>query len=194
VADVDFLVAEARRLHPEYPRRAADFEAAAEALKRRASELSDREYLFRAMELVARLGDGHSVLYGPGEDSPLEVPEGSLPVLFYLFEEGLYVVDGTDPGAELIGRRVSRIGRRTPEELLEHSRTLHGAENPMTMRWLGVHFYFPGIGFLLDAGAVDDPERVGLELSGADGETEAVVLPVGDFQSPASCARRRSRV
>lgn len=183
-ADVDFLLAEAARLHPEYLRRKAAFEKAGAELKSRASDLTDREVLFGLTRMVALLGDGHSSLYGPGEGTPLNVPGGALPVLFYLFDDGLFVVDGEGPGAELVGRQVSKIGRRTPHELLEFSRQLHGAENSMTMKWLGVHFSFPQASFLLEADAIDDPARVALELVSATGETETVVLTAGSHDFP----------
>ena len=184
VADIDFLIEEARRLHPAWHQRGPAFEAMAERLKQRAPDLSDTQFLFETMRLVTLLGDGHSWVYGPVEGSPLEAPSKSLPVLFFLFDEGLYIVDGVEEGAALIGRRVDRIGSRTPAELLAHSRAQHGAENDMTMRWLGVHFYFPQTNFLIDAGAIDEADEVKLELATDSGGTEVVVLPTGNHQFP----------
>jgi len=183
-ADVDYLVDEARRLRPDYASVKARFEAAAEDLKEQLPTLNDRQYLFGLMRLVALLGDGHSVVYGPTEDSPLQVSNASLPVKFYLFAEGLYVVDGVGAGANLIGRQVERVGSKTPQELLEHSRQLHGSDNPMTMRWLAPQFYFGSVAFLLDAGAIDDPSAVSLVLASEDGSSETVRLASGDYHFP----------
>lgn len=183
-ADIDYLVGEARRLHPVYGRVGPRFEAAAARLKSEVATLGDREYLYDLMRLVALLGDGHSVVYGPTKNSPLKVSNQALPVKFYLFEEGLYVVDGAGEGEKLIGRRVERIGRKTPEELLEHSRELHGAENSMTMRWLAPQFYFGEVSFLEDTGAVDRPGLVPLTLANGDGSTETVHVNSGDFTFP----------
>jgi hypothetical protein len=183
-ADIDYLVGEARRLRPDYTKVGPPFEAAATHLKRELPTLGDREYLFDLMRLVALLGDGHSVVYGPTKDSPLHVTTAALPVKFYLFDEGLYIVDGTGAGEKLIGRRVERIGSKTPIELLEHSRKLHGAENPMTMRWLAPQFYFGGVSFLLDAGAITDVRTVTLTLASTDGKPDAVELEPGEYEFP----------
>lgn len=64
-ADIDHLVAEARRMHagPDRPAFQPSFAAAAEELKRRVPSLSDPRLAVEVQRLMAMLGDGHSILY-----------------------------------------------------------------------------------------------------------------------------------
>ena len=63
--DIDFLVAEARRVHagPSRPAHAPAFAEAAADLSRRVPELPDHRVVVEVQRLLARLNDGHSLVY-----------------------------------------------------------------------------------------------------------------------------------
>jgi len=116
--DVDYLVEEAQRMHggPDRPAFGAHFQQQAAALRDAIPDLSDREVLGGMMHLLAILGDGHTGIYGPDGDSPLQISPNRLPLKFYWFAEGIYVVDGVGAAAELAGKRILTIGDLSPEE------------------------------------------------------------------------------
>ena len=93
--DIDYIVhhAQARHAGPTRPAFAPAFINQATTLRNRIDELTDLAVLTGLRQLVALLDDGHSTIYGPGPDTPLTITSGRLPLRFYWFEEGLYIID-----------------------------------------------------------------------------------------------------
>lgn len=180
--DVDYLVEEARRLHtaPDRTAFSTAFDSAAARLKERIPELSNDRIVQELSRLMTLLGDGHSGIYGPGPDSPLEFDAGSLPLLFYGFEDGLFVVDAMEDARRWIGYRVVRFGDRPASEVLGALDRYVHHDNAMTVRWLGTRFKLPTVGFLHAVGATDDPTRATLTLEGPDEGTRDVTFEAGD--------------
>ena len=117
-ADLDFLLAEARRLHaaPHAPAQGDGFAGAVEALKTRVATLSDVQVVLEIQRLLAILGDGHTVMdFGSASDFGLEV----LPLRLYAFADGLFVVDAAPDYRDLIGARVVTLAGRDPASLTE---------------------------------------------------------------------------
>lgn len=170
--DIEVLVERAQREHasPARPAFSAPFVEGARDLATSVGEKSDGEVLFEVMRLVALLGDGHSSIFGPAADSPLDVDQRLLPVTMHLFAEGVFIVDGEGAGADLAGCRVSRIGGVDVEELLRRLAPSRGMDNEHTWTWLGPRHYLPRASMLRVAGA---------ELSG-DAAVLDVVTPEGD--------------
>lgn len=145
--DLDFFAAEARRLHaaPGRPAFTPAFEAAVEGLKARIDALDDLAVALELQKIVvAHLADGHSVIY------PVPTPRvdfgGVLPVRFYLFSDGLYVIAADPAQSDLVGRRVTAIGDRPVEELLAGLAALVSHDNDQGLLWLGpLYLRFPGI-------------------------------------------------
>lgn len=190
--DLDFLVAEARRLHagPERPARSRAFRDAAGRLRERIPELSEREIIIELQRLVASLGDGHSVVYGIrwGEDPG---SRRALPVVFYLFDDGLHVVDAAPGHRELVGSRVLRLGEKTPEDVLDALAPYVNRDNEMTLAWLGVRFFMCFPDYLRAAGATsaDGSVRLTVRLpaggeAGADGTVRTVTLSPARYEFP----------
>lgn len=180
--DVDYLVEEARRLHtaPDRPAVSTAFDSAVARLKERIPELSNDRIVLELSRLMTLLGDGHSGIYGPGPDSPLAFDAGSLPLLFYGFEDGLFVVDAMEDARRWIGSRVVRFGNRPASEILRSLDDYVHHDNAMTVRWLGTRFMLPTLGFLHGIGATDDPTRATLTLERPDGSTRDVIFEAGD--------------
>ena len=135
--DLDFFVTEARRLHgaPERPTAAPAFAQAVSDLKSRVGALDDLAVAIELQKIVvAFLGDGHSVVY------PMPTPHvdfgGVLPVRFYLFSDGLFVVGARPEQAQLVGRRVRAIGGKPVPELLTGLRTLVSRDNDQGLAWM----------------------------------------------------------
>lgn len=176
--DLDYLVAEARRLHagPERPAFSSAFDSAVSALRRRIPALSNDEIVIELQRLVALLGDGHTGIYGPDPDSPLRFEAGFLPVLFYEFEDGLFIVDAMGEARRWIGSRVVAIGPRPAEDVVEELHGFTHRDNPMTVLWLGVRFHLPSLSFLRTVGATEDLSGATLTVRTPAGEERRVRL------------------
>ena len=145
---------------PDRPAFSAAFDSAAAALHDRIPRLSNDRILVELERLVVLLGDGHSGIYGPDPDSPVRFEAGSLPVLFYEFDDGLHIIDAVGDARRWIGSRVLRFGPRPAEDVLRDLSDDVHQDNAMTVKWLGVRFRLPGLAFLHAVGATDGPTRV----------------------------------
>ncbi len=171
--DLEYFLEEAQRLHadPKRPAFSSRFLDSVSDLRSLIPTLTDEQIVLRMMELAAILGDGHTAIYGPFDDSPITMDAGALPVLFYLFSDGLYVVDATPDWSHLTGARVERIGRLAPIEVLDRLHKHRGVDNSMTMSWLGVHFYLRRLTMLRGVGAIDTAKGVTLTLTAEEGDS-----------------------
>lgn len=172
-SDLDFLVAEIRRLHAVYRTQPLPegFERAAATLRERLPALSDEEIIVGLQGLMARLGDGHSTIYFYFGPRSLR----QIPVRFYDFCDGLYVTSAPAGLERLIGARVAAIGSLAPEVALARVAPYVSKDNPMFVRAMGVNLLaFPD--FLHAIGAVADPRHIPLTVLGPGGSRETVDL------------------
>jgi hypothetical protein len=183
-SDLDFLVQEARRVHadPERPAFSPRFEAQAQELREAIPELSNDQILTRMMRLLAFLNDGHTAVYGPGPDTKLEFERRVLPLKFYSFPGGLYIVDGTGEGADHAGSRVLRFGELSAEEVLRRMSEYRGVDNEMTWTWMGPQFYVRQLVMLREVGATTDGGSVELTLLTPEGEERTLTMEGGDYE------------
>ncbi len=183
-SDLDFLVAEARRVHadPERPAFSPRFEAEANELRAAIPDLSDDQVLARMMKLMAILNDGHTGLYGPGPDSKLEFERRVLPFKFYSFPSGLYIVDGDGEWGDLAGSRVVRFGELSAEEVLRRMSAYRGVDNAMTWTWMGPQFCVRQLMLLREVGAIADGGSVELTLVTLEGEDQTLTVEGGNHE------------
>lgn len=183
--DLAYLIEEARRLHadPARPAWSARFEALADSIHERIPVLSDAETILELQRLLVLLDDGHTTTY-PFLENRLGVDFPGLPVVFYRFPEGLYVVDGEAEGASLVGSRVTAIGDLDPDEALRRLSVYVNKDNAITPLWLGVRFYLPGTRYLEAVRAADSAGAATLTVEGPDGTERRVTLRAGhhDFR------------
>jgi len=181
--DIEYLVEEAQRMHAALDRPAwsAHFLAEAAALQKSIPELSDAEVLISIMRLVAILSDGHSAIYGIDPDSPLQVSRNVLPLKFFAFAEGVYVVDGIGAAADFAGNRVLRFGSLSAEETLDRLSKYRGTDNPMTWKWMGPQFYLGRMHLLQAIGATESTDRITLALEDRSGNAFTEELEAGEY-------------
>lgn len=130
--------------------------------------LDDPAITVRLMQLVARLGDGHSAVW-PRSDGSWH----AVPAEFYLFSDGLYLRAAAPEYAEAIGARVLRIGKVSAEEALRRAESVTPRDNAMTLRWIA-----PQVLSILEAldglEIADGTEGLDVEVEGADGARRTV--------------------
>lgn len=182
--DLEFLISEARRMHadPGRPAFSSAFDSMATALHEQIPRLSDDAILQGLKRLLVLLGDGHTSVFGPEPESMLVFESRVLPLRFYHFDDGLYVIDGVDAARCWIGSRVTAFGPVAVEDALHQLAPLTPADNRMTVRWLGVRHVLPRLRFLHAIGATDDPDRATLTLRDPTGRTHRVTLEGGDHE------------
>jgi len=174
-SDLDYLLAEIRRVHAAYRVQPLPegFEPAAAALRERLPSLGDEEIAVGLQGLLARLGDGHSMLYFFGPHALRQ-----LPVRFYDFCDGLYVVGASSGLERLIGSRVAAIGSLDPGPALDRIASYVSRDNPMFVRAMGA-VLLTRPDFLRAIGAVADPLHVPLTVLGPGESRETIELQPG---------------
>jgi len=184
--DVDYLVNEAQSRHagPSRPAFSEAFLSHAETMRAAIADSSDLEVLVLFMELTALLGDGHTGIYGPTADSPLEIDQSTLPLRFYWFEEGLYIIDGLGEAARFAGSQVLRFGELSPAQVSGRLESVRSGDNDMTWVWMAPQFYLPAVELLSVAGATEALDRVELTLRRPSGEVEQLMISGADYTLP----------
>lgn len=106
-ADIDFLLASIRQIHPNPHRLFApsSFDSAAAALKGRLASLSPHGAALETQRILAMVGDGHT----EWATIPTSLRGRWLPLIFRRFEEGWFVRTGDPSYGRLFGKPVARL-------------------------------------------------------------------------------------
>lgn len=174
--DIALVAAEARRVHagPDRPAHGRAFAQAVADLERDIPTLSDRAIVVRLQGLLALLKDGHSLLYpAPGGRDDFAM----LPIDIYLFQDGLFVVNGTGQGAALVGSRIARIGSKSIDELMAAMAPYVSQDNTMAVKAFATMYLIMPT-FLEAWGATDRDGGVTLTVE-RDTTTRQVSLRAG---------------
>ncbi len=143
--DLDFLYSELKRVNPDYRDKPfpAELERRYRELKSRIPQLSDEEIFYGMGRMLAVLRQGHVAIFNPPNDR-------HLPVLFYIFPDGIYIIDAGDDYKNLIGSRVVAFGNTPAEEalrLMAEAQSVDGNNQYIwgTPRMLASTYYLKGI-------------------------------------------------
>ncbi len=130
-ADVQFMLDELVRLHPDPFRNVseAQFRQAAAQLQADIPGLTEWKVNRRLEQLAALLRDGHTFV-----DRFAFFPLRIVPFVFVWFSDGLFVVETLRQHENLIGARLARVGSTDTEEVLERLSTLISHENEQWLR------------------------------------------------------------
>jgi len=188
--DVRFLVEAVDSLHPRPYRwhgRAA-WDSAAADLEHRLPEMRYDQAVAGFSRLLGLLRDGHSRLgqlglpsHGRPALGPLPGPgfEGSYPVEYEVFADGLRITRATERHADLLGARVVAFNGTPVAEVVAALASFVPADNAM---WLlnVLPSYLRSPGYLAAAGVSDDPAApLRLTVTGArDVERERLLAAV----------------
>ena len=148
-----------------------DFDAGVKKLNDAIPKLSDDQIVVEMMKLLRQVGDGHTGILRP----PLR-PEYllALPLQFYLFQEGLFVIAADPKYKELLGARVVRFGDRLVDEVMRALDPVISRDNEM---WpLQVAPYrMRSLPLLRALGMTADPRTIALTID-SDGHQRAVTV------------------
>ena len=128
--DLRFMAGEIRQRHPnpyhhvpktEFDRAVADLDAKIPNLER-------NQIVVGMMRIAAMVGDGHTRVE-PRKDPAFGFP--SLPLKFYLFDDGVFIRAARSEHKELLGARLEAVGGVPVEEALRRVSELASRENAM---------------------------------------------------------------
>jgi tetratricopeptide (TPR) repeat protein len=108
--DLRFLAREIRRLafDPFRLQTESEFETAIEEIEASIPNLTDAQVLVAFNRLLVPLGDGHAYVF-PSSSPGHEALKRTLPLQFYLFQEGLFVIGAVAEHADLLGGQIAAI-------------------------------------------------------------------------------------
>jgi len=182
--DVDYLVAEIVRVNPDFHDRPlpAAFEQRYKELRSRIPDLTDEQIYVGMSRMIAALNQGHTNLWPfvPAAKMAFKV----LPLQFYTFPEGIFVVAAGAGNEDLVGAKLVKIESTPALEALRKIRDIHASDSGMEILWLGPTFLtlaqeLKGLGI---AQNLDRIEVTLLRPSGAELTRTLVTIP---FEKPA---------
>src|SRR5262249_41230309 len=148
------------------------FEAKVREVHHAIPKLTDGQAVLEFMKLMVFLEDGHTAVWNVGEN-PLF--RAALPLRFFWFEEGLFVIVAEPKYKELLGARVQAFDGRTTDEVLKGMSPYVQRDrgNPMSLKM----FLPDGIrklAVLHAAGLIKRPDQVTLTVRDQSGATRDV--------------------
>lgn len=171
--DIDYLLSEIRRLNAVYSKAElpADLLRAADELKKRIPKLTNEQMMFEMQHLLVMLHQAHNTIFLPGPMVKLT----QLPLSFYAFPEGLYIINAAAPYQNLIGAKVLKFDDSTTEQVFKAVPYIIHRENDMAIVDVGAdRIRIPQALFALKL--TKDPTRVALTVEDREGKT-IVVTP-----------------
>lgn len=137
--------------------------------------MTDYQVIVALVQLMVRIGDGHTGLSAPREG---QFAFHMLPIQFYDFKDGLFVKAAHSDYAQLVGKRVVRVGSLSTKDALARIRTTAQRGNDQGVRWMGPR-YLSRIEYLDALGISTGLSSVDVTVVDAKGkETRATVQAV----------------
>ncbi|QNH63082.1 TPR end-of-group domain-containing protein [Hymenobacter sediminicola] len=179
--DLDIFAREARRRGFAVPRAITpdQLDAAVQAVAAAVPRLTDMQLYLELRKLTALLGDGHSNIFPGGER--LTALCQALPVQFYHFEEGLFIISADPKYRELLGAQVLRFGDKTVPQVTEALLPILSRDNAYWPKQVAPYeMRQPAV--LHALGLQPTTDRTTLTLKDLRGRTRQVVLPADASQ------------
>jgi hypothetical protein len=175
--DIDYLVSEIKRVNHLYRTKSLpeNFMMRYQQLKRDVGRLSDEEIFMGMGAMLAPLHQGHvSIAVLPETRLP---SLRTLPLQFYAFPEGIFIVDSDDKNKDLVGSELLMIEDTPTAEVLKRIEEHTSVENNMRIvGWTGMGV-IGNIPVLRGLGVVaKDRDEVRLTLRARNGQTVERVL------------------
>jgi len=178
--DLQLLAREVKRKGYAFvrPLSKEEFDLAVKKLHDAIPKLSDMQVTIEMMKLLRQVGDGHTGLLGSEQRAEWLK---TLPMQFYLFEEGLFIIAADPRYKDLLGAQVLRFGERTVEQVI-------GALDPLISRdneiWVKQRapYLMRSLPLLYGLGLIPAEEKVTLQLREMSGQTRSVEIAADQSQ------------
>ncbi len=153
----------------------SDFDAAVAKLNEDIPQLSEYEILVEMRRILTLLGDGHASA-SFADDHPLA--PATLPLQFYLFEEGLFIIASTPEHADLLGSRVLQFGDTGIAEIIDVFTPTIPRDSDSWIK-LKIPYLIRELPIVHALGLIPSPDQVDLKIQNADGREEVVTVSAG---------------
>lgn len=174
IKDVSYLEKRISELHysPYHLVSKTELAKAFQNLKTKIFSLSDEQVIVELMQIVGSLGNGHNLII---PTSPNKGALKKLPIQFYQFNDGLFIVDAEEGLEQWIGYEVDLIGNTPAAEAIQKTNAVNARDNDMQTLWLGPYYAaLPGV--LKGLGIIEGANNVNLTLSDSKGNIKKVSL------------------
>jgi tetratricopeptide (TPR) repeat protein len=173
--DIDYLVAELKRTDADYADNPLpeEFERLRRQLYTNVPHLSDSQIYVGLSKLLASLNQGHTNLWAAVPAEKLNYR--FLPIKFYAFPEGVFVVDADAEHRALIGAQLVKIEDTPGMEALRRVGELTMADSGMEVLWFGPDNLALAQA-LVGLGIAKQTEHIAVTLQKPTGETVTETL------------------
>jgi hypothetical protein len=178
--DLRLLVRELKRIHYVLSKQTvpADQEAFVQKLQDDIPKLKDHQIEVALMKLAAMAGDGHTSGTFPFQ---LSRRYKAIPLRFYQFEEGVFVISAAPGHKDLVGGKVVRFGEKSVEQVENALDSLISHDNTAWPKYVRPALMrYPQI--LCGLGLVPEKDKVALTVqkAGMEEYSATVVTDSGD--------------
>jgi hypothetical protein len=138
-SDITFWLDQLRKQHYVYKSKPLPpaLLRAADELKANVPRYSDDRVLFEMQRLAAFVGDGHTYVLPLGAE---HVRGSVIPLRFYLFSDGMFVIDAQPGYEKWIGSKLVAIDKTPTARIIELMKPAISADNPFMYKWIGPPF------------------------------------------------------
>ncbi len=149
-----------------------EFDAAVGKLNNDIPKLGDGQILIELMKLMRKLGDGHTGILGRLDNAEAAL---AVPLQFYLFKEGLFVIAADPQHKDLLGAQVLRFGDSTVVQVMQALDPLMSRDNDFWPNQVGP-YRMRSLPLLHGLGLIPDAAKVNLAIKDAQGKERVVTI------------------
>lgn len=149
-----------------------DFSKSIQNIIAKITTLSNEEIVVEVMKVIGNLGSGHNLII---PTTPKLGTLKKMPVQFYQFSDGLFIVDAEKGYEQWIGYEVKSIANTSVEEALKKTSAVNARDNDMQLMWLGP--YYLGLPDVLKGlGIIDNTNEIAITLKDSKENTQQVIM------------------
>ncbi|MDY8137494.1 S41 family peptidase [Aquimarina sp. 2201CG5-10] len=174
IRDITYLEKRINELHysPNHTISKKDLSKEITDIKSKIESLPNEQIVVELMKLIGRLGNGHNLII---PTSPKEGALKKLPVQFYQFNDGIFIIDTEKGYEQWLGYKVELIENTPIEEALKKTNTVNARDNDMQTIWLGS--YYLGLPDVLQGlGIIKNTSEVTITISDTKGKLTKVTM------------------
>ncbi len=179
--DLDFMVRRMERMHWDLYAHVskAEFTSEIASIEHDLPELTDSQVRARIRRLLARVGDGHTLMRSRTED---ESAVERFPIDLYRFTDGIFVRGAATEHAAIVGARVMQFGPISADSAYTAMKQYISVDNEIGYRdGVGSALSSPDV--LEAIGALRTGDKLHLTLQSPDGRAFAYAMPVAKIEA-----------
>jgi tetratricopeptide (TPR) repeat protein len=148
------------------------FKTAVKTLSDQVPSLTDAQMVVEIMKLMRKLGDGHTGLLAPPRQPEYAL---ALPLQFYSFKEGLFIIAADPKLKDLLGAQVLKLGGHTIDKVMQSLDPIINRDNEIWPSQVGP-YHMRSLPLLSGLGLVADTKKVELSIRDAAGKDRSVTV------------------